>query len=325
MQLCLGQGVRHMPRHVHTLTSTPHAENPWHLLQKCPSGEGERGRWWEDPGTQREVMQVRFRDEPRNKVGTLHQVQGSGWARRVEERRGEGRRGKTGNSKWKDTPGLPQAEQKTYMLPILKKKTKNTKKQNLMSPKRSEQKIPALRCTTESFRLVYVGVGWLWQGPPRLSRLREWPSFVPSYNSYKMKWGLFMSSTGEIQRKGFLRRRCWKLLDGRDPFPGTRYGPGHKVGAQQTRLPQRGLVLGHPSAHGPCGETQKKEPSCLQPGGTRQWRARDAPAVCSFIHSFIQTRALGIYAIPAACRVPGVQYRGSRQASSCANRTYGQS
>lgn len=98
-----------------------------------------------------------------------------------------------------------------------------------------------------------------------------------------------MSSTGEIQRKGFLHRRCWKLLDGRGPFPGTQYGPGHIVGAQQTRLPQRGLVLGHPSAHGPLGETQKKEPPCLQPGGTRQWRPRDTPAVCSFTHSFIHS------------------------------------
>lgn len=92
---------------------------------------------------------------------------------------------------------------------------------------------------------------------------------------------------GERQGKGFLCRRCWKLLDGRDPFPDAQYGPGHTVGAQQTWVQQRCLVVGHPSAQWALWGDREERTSALQTGGVLQWGASDALAVCSFIHSDI--------------------------------------
>ena len=104
--------------------------------------------------------------------------------------------------------------------------------------------------------------GWLWQGPLRPRRLPRMALTLLFLKPLEDKVGAMHQkhrrALGEIQVKGFLRRRCWKLLDSRDPFPGAQYGPGHTAGAQQTRVQQRCLVPGHPSAHGHCGETEER-------------------------------------------------------------------
>lgn len=102
--------------------------------------------------------------------------------------------------------------------------------------------------------------------------------------------------------KGFLCRRCWKPLDGRDPFPVTQCGPAHTRGAQQIWTEQRYLILGHPSAQWAMwGNTEERAPSLE----TDQWgaSAKKEQRMLLVCHSFIQTHLLGIYCMPA----PGLQ------------------